>query len=439
MSPISADTLARLWPEAPARLRAAIVEQMPDVCARRQITTRRRLVHFLAQISHESGGGTVVRESMRYKAPRILQIFGAGHHSAAIEPPEARRLAADAQRTGGEALAERVYGLGNPHMAHDLGNTAPGDGWKFRGGGLTQTTGRAAYALAAKRSGLPLLEQPDLIAEPAHALDIAGADFGDCRRDGKTCLEWADEGDIVMVTRALNGGTNGLADRRAWYARWDRALPEVLAGPSPVASPSAPESVEATIEFGDDGWQVQAIQRRLADLGYPVGRIDGRFGDATRAAVLDFQAREGLATDGSVGPVTKARLDAASPREVSAARAAATAADIADHPAVQAATATGATAKKAGFAALIAAGADAVGDPGASIDKGQEVVAKVQAAKGLWGSVSDLAAPAAGWIVAHPGAVVALVVVVLAAAIITKSDATVAALVARHRTGQDMG
>lgn len=71
---VSLDLLERLWPSAPTRLREAIVDQLPDVALRRGLSTRLRLVHFLAQVSHESDGGTITRESMRYSAPRIMEI-----------------------------------------------------------------------------------------------------------------------------------------------------------------------------------------------------------------------------------------------------------------------------------------------------------------------------------------------------------------------------
>lgn len=425
---LTSDVLARMWPSAPRDLREAVVVQWPAVCARRGITTRRRAISFLGNISHESDGGTIRRESMRYSAKRIMEIFGEGRHSANVGWAEAQRLAADAKKTGGVALAERVYGLGNPRMARDLGNTEPGDGWAFRGGGGSQTTGRAAYALAEQRSGLPLLTQPDLIADPEHWLDIAAADFGDCRRNGKTCLEWADAGNDEMVCLALNGGRNGLASRREWTARWDRALP-------PDGSSTAADV--QTLQYGDRGWQVEALQRRLGALGYPVGRVDGAFGDATRAAVLDFQAREGLATDGSVGPVTRARLDAAAPREVSAARAAATVADVADHPAVAAAASTASLAKRSGVLAAVAAGVDGLkDDPITAVQAG---VDKVQAAKGLMGQVSELAGGVVGWVAAHPVAFLSIVVAAVCALAVLRANGAVAAVVERYRAGHDMG
>jgi predicted chitinase len=95
---------------------------------------------------------------MSYNAPRLLEVFGAGRHSAGITPGEAQALA---RRP--EAIAERVYGLGNPSKARELGNTQSGDGFRYRGGGLMQTTGRANYRWLA------------FIGEPGDAEEHVGA------------------------------------------------------------------------------------------------------------------------------------------------------------------------------------------------------------------------------------------------------------------------
>jgi putative chitinase len=101
----------------------------------------------------------------------------------------------------------------------DLGNVREGDGVRFKGRGLIQTTGRSNYNRAAARLSLPLLEKPEMLATPGPALEAA-------------CLYWQDRGlnrladqdDILAVTRAINGGTNGLNDRRVLTARAKRVL-----------------------------------------------------------------------------------------------------------------------------------------------------------------------------------------------------------------------
>lgn len=101
---------------------------------------RNQLAYIIATVYHETGGKMVpVRENMNYSADRILAVFGS-KHSAKVTSAEAKKLARNP-----EALAERVYGLGNPKKARELGNTLPGDGWKYRGGGLDQRTGKYNY------------------------------------------------------------------------------------------------------------------------------------------------------------------------------------------------------------------------------------------------------------------------------------------------------
>jgi putative chitinase len=101
------------------------------------IVTPLRLSHFLAQVLHETGGGTVLFENLTYTtAARVMEIFGVGRHSAAVWPEEVPALLKNPER-----LADRVYGLGNPKKAAELGNMRPGDGYRYRGGGALQTTG----------------------------------------------------------------------------------------------------------------------------------------------------------------------------------------------------------------------------------------------------------------------------------------------------------
>lgn len=129
------DAVNRVAPRAHDEYLEAIRQGDP-LFERHGITTPLRIAHFLAQALHETGLFTVLRENMNYSAGRMVEIFGVGHHSAAVTASEAARL-------GGhpEAIAERVYGLGNPRKARDLGNTEPGDGFLYRGNGVLQTTG----------------------------------------------------------------------------------------------------------------------------------------------------------------------------------------------------------------------------------------------------------------------------------------------------------
>ena len=107
------DTVKRIAPRA----RDTYLESIRDggpLFAQHGITTPLRMAHFLAQALHETGGFTILRENMNYSAPRLIQIFGVGHHSAAVTASQASELAGHP-----EAIAERVYGLGNPRKARE--------------------------------------------------------------------------------------------------------------------------------------------------------------------------------------------------------------------------------------------------------------------------------------------------------------------------------
>ena len=278
------DVVRRLAPRArPAYVRA--FEEGDKVLADYGVTTALRLAHFLAQVFHESGGLTIERESGAYSASRIMEIFGVGRHSAGITAAEARTLAKN-----GPALFERAYGLGNPRKAAELGNTEPGDGWKFRGNGLMQTTGRGAHRRLGEKVGLgDLFERdPEQVTAAAYALLPALAEW---REAGLN--QFADKNDIRTITKRINGGLNGFADRQAWFAK-----------------------VYPLLQDGGTAWkdadpdpEILEVQVDLAALGYDLLK-DGRKGPATTNAVKDFQAKNGLKVDGIAGDLTRDAMKA---------------------------------------------------------------------------------------------------------------------------------
>jgi putative chitinase len=254
--------------------------------ARHKIETPLRMAHFLAQALHETGNFTILRENMNYSAPRLIQIFGVNRHSAAVTAVDAAELAGHP-----EAIAERVYGLGNPRKALELGNTQPGDGYLYRGNGLLQTTGRGNHRRMGQACGLDLETDPDLAISPEHALKPALQEWTESNLNA-----FADRNDIRTITLRINGGLTGLADRESKFEKVWRLL----------RSDSQP--VEPW-EASDKDENVEWLQEALNDLGAdPVLIIDGRYGPATRQAVRDFQVTAGIAVDGVAGPVTKAAI-----------------------------------------------------------------------------------------------------------------------------------
>jgi putative chitinase len=198
--------LVRLWPHAPQALVDGIIASAPTVLGDRRITTPLRLAHFLAQISHESGGGTITCESLDYThAARIREVWPTRFPTVASAEPYVRQP---------EKLADKVYG-------GRMGNTQAGDGWRFRGRGLLQITGRDSYREigtltgAGTLAGLDLVHDPDLAFAPEHALEVAAAEFVHLG-----CLPFCDKDDLHAVTERVNGGQEGAADRAVWLARW---------------------------------------------------------------------------------------------------------------------------------------------------------------------------------------------------------------------------
>jgi putative chitinase len=176
--PITEQQLLQILPNA-GRQAGVFVPVLNTAMNRYGIVGTPRAAAFIAQIGHESGQLNYVRE-----------VWG---------PTE--------QQAGYEGRA-------------DLGNTVKGDGSKYRGRGLIQITGRANYAACGEALGLDLLSKPELLEQPQYAA-MSAAWFWSTR--GLNTL--ADQGEFVKITRRINGGLNGLADRQALY---NKAL-EVLA------------------------------------------------------------------------------------------------------------------------------------------------------------------------------------------------------------------
>ncbi len=175
-------------------------EPLAAACARFEITSPARVAGFLAQCRVESADFTRLEENLNYtRAERILQIFPSRVKSL----DDAARLVRNPR-----AMANRVYAgkIGN-------GDEASGDGWRFRGRGLKQLTGRANYADAAEALGRPYLEHPDLVAQPVDAC-LTAAWFWHAAKGNLL----ADSAQWDAITRAVNGPGMLQADLRRQYA-----------------------------------------------------------------------------------------------------------------------------------------------------------------------------------------------------------------------------
>jgi putative chitinase len=192
---ITAETLRKFAPKIKdAEIHANALE---DARKASSVTTTRRLCHFMGQIFVETGGFASMVENLNYKDPKRLDAL----FKAVRGIDDARALI----KLGAEAIANRVYAnrLGN-------GNEASGDGWRYRGSGYKQLTGRSNYRDIGAIVGLDIESNPELAREPKPAAGIAFA-FWDARK----CSPLADLGDVEGVTAKINGPAKvGLADRR---------------------------------------------------------------------------------------------------------------------------------------------------------------------------------------------------------------------------------
>ena len=203
---VTPDQIAHLAPSARSSYREAF-ERGEEVLARFEISaTPARLGHFMAQLLHESGGLTIQFENLNYSAGRLPKVWPRRFRPIGPLDPAGYAHAP-------ETLANEVYG-------RRMGNNAPGDGFKFRGRGLMQLTGRDSYAAATTRLRRAYLDTPDLTLDPDA---VIRADWclkvAACEWSEKGCNALADQDSIRSITKRINGGLIGLASRMEWRRR----------------------------------------------------------------------------------------------------------------------------------------------------------------------------------------------------------------------------
>jgi predicted chitinase len=266
---VTDDELGQIMPNCPAAKRADYLPFIQQAMGEFEITKYLREAAFLAQLAHESA-------ELRY-----MEEIASG---AAYEGRK------------------------------DLGNTQPGDGKRYKGRGPIQLTGRANYQKYGQLLGLDLINDPTIAATKEVGFRIAGLYW-----QSHGLNELADNQQFETITRRINGGLNGQADRVMYYNRAKKVLNQDDGADTPSASetPNVPDTPPtpgeapaypgALLRQGSRGASVQAMQQRLSDLGQTLS-VDGNFGPGTRAAVVAFQGQKGLSADGVVGPATWAAL-----------------------------------------------------------------------------------------------------------------------------------
>lgn len=244
-----------------------------------------------------------IKTMSRTAAPRIVQGIVAGQQSIfdnGIDTPlRLCHFLAQLAHESAHFGVTREFASGKEYEGrHDLGNTEPGDGPRFRGRGLIQTTGRTNYAHATTALRRMDPAAPDFVAQPAQLEEfpwalLAGISYW----QGRGINRYADADDVRAVTRAINGGLRGIDSRKQYLAK----------AKSIWIDDQDPLSVHGVLKRGSEGNDVVDLQNELVDAGYAV-RADGDFGLHTEEAVKDFQTRHGLTNDGVVGARTWALL-----------------------------------------------------------------------------------------------------------------------------------
>lgn len=264
MTKTAADVVAQFAPQANPAYRTAF-QQGDALLSQAGITTPIRLAHFMAQCFQETGALTHLVESGNYSGDALGKMWDSGNWHKYFPGRDACcAMSAQCATDHGQALFSLVYGgrMGN-------GPPASHDGWTYRGRGVLQTTGRESYRKFGAACHVDFEGQPDLVIAPEHMLKPALSEWTAGHLNAA-----ADNNDIEVITRTINGGLIGLDGRKAWFAK---IFPFVTGA----------SAVENSRE-----WQVQA---KLAAAGYDI-HPDGVIGSKTRTAILDYRVKHSLPT-----------------------------------------------------------------------------------------------------------------------------------------------
>ena len=218
-----------MTPESPLLVAAGVkdpakwLDAVVETCVEFEINTPQRIAAFLAQTAHESGGYTMLTENLNYNAATLAACWSP--RFAVQEPDPARpgktRAKKDAQgKNIPTAVANAIAGkpelIANLVYSSRMGNgpAESGDGWLFRGRGLKQLTGRDNVTRCGRDLGVDFANNPDMLLEPLYAARSAGWFW-----KTNNLSKFADVGDMEGMTKKINGGLIGIANRKARYEK----------------------------------------------------------------------------------------------------------------------------------------------------------------------------------------------------------------------------
>jgi len=262
------------------------VEAMNEVFPKYEINTPQRIAAFVAQCGHESGGWRLFSENLNYSAKALDAVFGKYFVRAGRDANEYARQP--------EKIANIVYA-----NRMDNGDTDSGDGWRYRGRGPIQLTGKANYTAFSEDMDVGAVDDPDQVSENKEIALMSAIWFWN--KNGLN--RYADSGDIKTMTKRINGGYIGLEDR---IHHWEEALKAMGAEVESNHGDDEDDSFDVddigVLRKGARGEGVKMMQEALG-----IG-ADGIFGGGTEAKLKEWQAANGLVADGIAGPATLAKL-----------------------------------------------------------------------------------------------------------------------------------
>lgn len=292
----------QIWPNAPEAVISAFTLKQKVLEVAGILQTRTRLAYFCANIEHECAGFTIknLTENIMYTASRMAQVWPSRFSSASAV------VARYGSAAGWQMKAfDDIYGnrMGNRPGTHD--------GSTYIGRGGPQWTGRDGYAALARIAGIDAVNDPILASNFSIQPEVCAAFW-----QWKNLNRFADAGDFTGAVKAWNGGTNGMADRRAQMAGNDPVIQRLATAADVVDvvnDISSPSIVAASHPIGDVRWIQESLnaldKAGVIHLPARLETTTGIYGQKTRNAVEIFQTKFNIAPfDGIAGKLTVPRI-----------------------------------------------------------------------------------------------------------------------------------
>lgn len=308
MSALTVENIREFAPNIHSSILVGLtIDNSDEILLSGGIDTAMKLAHFMGQCFVETGGFKTLTENLNYSADRLIAVW----------PSKFNHDNADTYAHNSEMIANYTYG-------GRMGNNKNGDGYKYRGGGLLDMTGKSNYLAMTKKTKIDLVNNPDMARNPSTCLKVAVAIW-----QALGCNGPAEDDNGDRVTRLVNGGMTGAEDRANATDRAKDIFQDAPTSATPLGLFSATET-----HFGSLATplktslvpltprQAQALQAKLKDKNYAPGDLDGNINNpSTVGAIAALQKQHNLPVTGEVDDETEDTIENASPKLVSIDRA----------------------------------------------------------------------------------------------------------------------